>query len=100
MSEAADAQVTESRELEEHGPVEMDVEMAEDESRALRRYKVTVLTLGGHHGVCDFTKRRGLRTNCASSRSTSEFRGTVRSARESAYSGLMTTGGTQTGRSL
>ena len=43
---AADAPMAESRELGEHRPVEMDIEMAEDESGALKRHKVTALRLG------------------------------------------------------
>ena len=37
----------ESKELGEHRPVEMDVEMAEDESHTWKRSKVTALTIGG-----------------------------------------------------
>ena len=45
--EAADAQMTETREVGEHKLVEMDVELAEVESRALKRSKVPALTIDG-----------------------------------------------------
>ena len=45
--EAADAQMTETREVGEHKLVEMDVEVADVESRALKRSKVPALTIDG-----------------------------------------------------
>ena len=45
--EAADAQMTETREVGEHKLVEMDVEVADVESCALKRSKVPALTIDG-----------------------------------------------------
>ena len=45
--ETARAQMIEWRKVGEHKPVEVDVEMSEDESRALKRSRVTALTIGG-----------------------------------------------------